>query len=123
MENFPVSQEVLRTDLSGRPLEWINYRDVVRLDYLGQIAYSCGSNIFKVYGGHNAISGNRSVIKVNSIIATFSDTNKIDLRYQDYIPPLNNRTLFKRDQHLCLYCAKQFSYTELTRDHIHPVSN
>ena len=71
MENFPVSQEVLRTDLSGRPLEWINYRDVVRLDYLGQIAYSCGSNIFKVYGGHNAITGNRSVIKVNSIIATF----------------------------------------------------
>ena len=40
----------------------------------------------------------------------------------DYIPPLNNRTLFRRDANLCMYCAEVFRTSELTRDHITPIS-
>ena len=46
------SQQVLRTDAAGMPLEWIDYRDAVRLYYLGQVAYSCGSPLFRVHGGY-----------------------------------------------------------------------
>ena len=37
---YSLSQEVLRTDVSGMPLEWIDYRDAVRLHFMGQIAYA-----------------------------------------------------------------------------------
>ena len=33
-----LSQQVLRTDASGMPLEWIDYREAVRLYCLGQVS-------------------------------------------------------------------------------------
>ena len=38
------------------------------------------------------------------------------------MPPVNNKTLFRRDANLCMYCATRFSERDLTRDHITPVS-
>ncbi len=121
MEKCTVSQEVLRTDVGGMPLEWINYRDAARLYYTEQVAYTCGSAIYKVRGGYSAQTGERSVIEVNSIIATLGDTRSVERKRDQYIPPLNNRMLFRRDTNLCLYCAVQFASTELTRDHITPL--
>lgn len=34
--------QVLRTDASGMPLEWIGYQDAAKLYYLDQVAYACG---------------------------------------------------------------------------------
>ena len=39
-----------------------------------------------------------------------------------FTQPLCNRTLFRRDDHRCLYCGGQFSRSELTRDHVVPIS-
>ena len=36
------------------------------------------------------------------------------------VPPLTNRALFRRDQHLCLYCGQRFAVSALTRDHVVP---
>ena len=38
-----------------------------------------------------------------------------------YAPPLNNRTLFKRDNHVCMYCGNKFRSENLSRDHITPL--
>ena len=65
-----LTQQVLRTDAAGMPLEWLHYQDAVRLYHLGQVAYACGSLLYLIHGGVNAKSGLRSVIEVNSIIAT-----------------------------------------------------
>ena len=97
-----LSQQILRTDVSGMPLEWITYQDAVRLYFNSQIAYTCGSNILTIRGGINAKSNKRSKIDVNSIIATYGNNKTLT---NLYAPPLNNRTLFKRDDHLCLYCG------------------
>jgi len=122
MEQYAVTQEVLRTDVAGMPLEWIDYRDAVRLYHTEQVAYVCGSPIYRIRGGRNARTGLRSVIEVSSIIATHGDTVAVERNRDRYIPPLNNRTLFKRDAKLCLYCAQQFRTSDLTRDHITPIS-
>ena len=37
---FDLAQQVLRTDASGMPLEWIDYRDAVRLYHTEQVAYT-----------------------------------------------------------------------------------
>ena len=64
------NHQVLRTDVSGMPLEWVGYQDAVRLYHQGQVAYTCGTLLYRVHGGINAKSGRRSIIEVNSIIAT-----------------------------------------------------
>ena len=65
-----LSQLVLRTDVSGMPLEWIDYKEAARLYHQAQVAYTCGSPLFKLYGGVSALTGFRTVLEVNSIVAT-----------------------------------------------------
>ena len=52
-----LSQLVLRTDVSGMPLEWIDYKEAARLYHQEQVAYTCGSPLFKLYGGASARTG------------------------------------------------------------------
>ena len=101
------------------PLEWINYQEAVRFYHSGRVAYCLGSCIYKLRGGVNAKSGLQSVLEVNAIVATHG-TNKT--LTHDYIPPLSNRTLFKRDAQICLYCGNRFMTADLSRDHVTPLS-
>jgi HNH endonuclease len=114
------AQQVLRTDRSGMPLEWIDYREAVRLHFMGQVAYTFGSTLFRLRGGVNARNGLRTVVEVSSIVATIGHSHNPGARRQDYLPPLNNETLFKRDGHLCLYCGVKFPAVQLSRDHVRP---
>ncbi|MBN1240556.1 MAG: HNH endonuclease [Gammaproteobacteria bacterium] len=118
-----LSQEVLRTDVAGMPLEWVDYRVAAILYHTEQVAYSCGSPLYRVRGGYNARTGLRSVIEVSSIIATRGEMHVAERNSAGYVPPLNNRTLFKRDANLCMYCGIVFRTSELTRDHIRPISH
>ena len=104
------------------PLEWIDFRQAARLHFLGMIAYACGEPLFVLHGGINAISRRRSTIEINSIIATHGTSRGLSRNRDEYAPPLNNRTLFRRDANLCLYCGMRYMTRDLTRDHITPVS-
>jgi len=115
-------QAVLRTDISGMPLEWINYQEAVKLYHDERVAYTCGSPLYQVHGGINAASRQRSVIEVNSIIATHGTHRARHRSAANYAPPLNNTTLFRRDQQICLYCGDRFRNSELSRDHVTPIS-
>ena len=115
-----ITQQVLRTDIAGMPLEWIDYREAARLYHSEQVAYDCGTRLYTIFGGHSALDGSRSRIDVNSIIATRG--HGMSRNRDQYVPPLNNRTLFKRDANLCLYCGMRYMTRDLTRDHIKPLS-
>ena len=119
---YDLHHQVLRTDAAGMPLEWVNYQDAVRLYHLGQVAYSCGSLLYRVHGGICALTGLRSYIDVNSIIATYGGNKLLRKVHNHYVPPLNNPALFKRDAHLCMYCGERFQVRELSRDHVTPIS-
>ena len=98
------------------------YRDAVRIYHLGQVAYSCGNTLYKVYGGTNAVTRKRSIIEVNSIIATAGESYSWLRNRDKYLPPLNNKALFARDAFLCMYCGNRFLARDLSRDHIKPIS-
>ncbi|MEO0996318.1 MAG: HNH endonuclease [Pseudomonadota bacterium] len=104
------------------PLEWIDYREAARLYHTEQVAYACGTHLYTLHGGHAAATGLRSAVAINSIIATFGTHQSLAEVRDRYVPPLNNRTLFRRDGNLCLYCAQRFQTRDLTRDHITPIS-
>jgi 5-methylcytosine-specific restriction endonuclease McrA len=113
---------VLRTDVAGMPLEWIDYKEAARLYHQGQVAYTCGTPLYRLVGGINARSGRRTELEVNSIIATVGHTANPGNTRHDYVPPLNNQTLFRRDAYLCLYCGQRFAVRDLSRDHVRPFS-
>ena len=83
-----LSQQVLRTDSSGMPLEWIDYREAVRLHCLGQVAYAFGSRLYALHGGVNARSGRQTVIEVNSMMATQGSSGNPGSLRGDYVVPL-----------------------------------
>lgn len=119
---YPLSQQILRTDVAGMPLEWIGFRDAARIYHLGQVAYSCGVRLYTVHGGTNARTGRRSEIEINSIVATHGDNRALFKARKDYVPPLSNAALFARDARVCLYCGERFPVGQLSRDHIQPLS-
>ena len=58
-------------------------------------------------------------MEINSIVATHGNNPRL---YRDYVPPLNNLALFKRDACLCMYCGGHFQRRHLSRDHVIPLS-
>src|SRR5690348_5722652 len=117
-----LAQLVLRTDVAGMPLEWIDYKEAARLYTQEQVAYTCGSLLYELYGGVNARSGRRTVLEVNSIVATVGHTGNPCNTRHEYVPPLNNQTLFRRDAYLCMYCRQRFASRELSSAHSRPFS-
>ena len=111
---------ILRLDVSGRPQRWIPWRDAVILDAREMIAWTAGARTFTFYGGINRLSGCRSQVSVNSIIAVKGYSR--DAGDERLVPPLSNRELFLRDDHLCMYCGRELPAHHLTRDHLVPLS-
>jgi hypothetical protein len=86
-QGYPLSQQILRTDVSGMPLEWIDYKEAARLYHTEQVAYTCGTLLYRLYGGTCARTGLRTTVDVNSIIATLGHTgNPGNLRGAAYTP-------------------------------------
>lgn len=119
---YSLDHQVLRTDIAGMPLEWINYREAVRLYHLDQVEYACGSLMYIVHGGISALTREHSTVEVNSIIATRGHSHALSKAGPHYTPPLSNAALFARDARVCLYCGNQFSVKDLSRDHVRPLS-
>jgi hypothetical protein len=82
----------------------------------GDVLYGIGESLPPVFGGVQRLTGIRSEIILQPIVALEGRV------LNHFTPPLCNRTLFRRDDHRCLYCGSQFSRAELTRDHVLPIS-
>lgn len=109
---------ILRLNISGQPLEWLNWQQAVTLYARGLVVWSMGDHVRRVRGGVSRLTGKRTKIDLPSILACDGERQC----KSRYIYPLNNKTLFARDGYLCLYCGGSFSKSTLTRDHIIPLS-
>jgi 5-methylcytosine-specific restriction endonuclease McrA len=108
---------ILSVSSGGQPHNWVTWQDAITLKCKGLIGWEFGDEEFMFNGGYNRMTGERSTVRVASIVAI-----KTKFRYVTRIPSLTNRNLFNRDLHLCAYCGKTFGGSDLTKDHIHPVS-
>lgn len=109
---------VLVLDKSGFPIEWASWQSAATLYAREVILWTLGDVLKTVVGGFNRISGCRSTIDLHSIVAVDALASGI----AGNVPALSNRLLFARDEYLCLYCGNEFHASQLTRDHVHPVS-
>lgn len=110
---------ILRLDKHGYPIGWVDWQSAVLLYVKDMVLWTLGDPIYQILGGINRYSGLQSEVQVHSIIAS-NDSHK-SYRYE-MIPVLNNRELFRRDAHICMYCGHDFRDAELSRDHVIPLS-
>ena len=113
------SIRLLSLDAHGRVLDWISWQDAACLYARGAVAWTLGEPCATVHGGLCRATGRQSLLDLHPIIAARGQARAQAL---DPTPTLTNAALFARDQHLCLYCGKQFSRQSLTRDHVIPLS-
>jgi len=107
---------ILRLDVAGQPRGWITVHEAISAYAKGDVIYGIGETLPPYFGGVQRLTGQRSRIDLQPIVAI---QGRI---IQGFSPPLCNRTLFRRDNHRCLYCGQQYSRTDLTRDHVLPTS-
>ena len=118
MKEFPL---VLQLDKAGNPQQWINFEQSCYHESKDNIAWAMGEIEFDVHGGTCAATGERTVMSINTIVAIKGQLSDKAMKHYNRVP-LNNKTLFRRDQNLCGYCADYFPAGKLTRDHVHPTS-
>ena len=109
-------QAILKLDVSGQPRGWLTLNEAITAYARGGVIYGIGETLSPVFGGIQRLTGIRSEIVLQPIIALEGRV------LNHFTPPLCNRTLFRRDDHRCLYCGSQFRRSELTRDHVIPIS-
>ena len=109
--------KVLKLSAQGLPQSWISLEQAVIHYAAGEVRWETGVDVAVFRGGHNAHTGEQSIIRVNSIIGTkgVPNINPFQLR-----PGLTNSKLFARDRNVCAYCGHHFHEEELTREHIIP---
>jgi 5-methylcytosine-specific restriction endonuclease McrA len=109
-------QAILKLDVAGQPRGWITLHEAVTAYARGDVVYGIGDVLPPVWGGTQRLTGLRSRIDLQPIIALEGRvTGAVSL-------PLCNRTLFRRDDNRCLYCGRRFARNDLTRDHVLPTS-
>jgi len=110
---------VLSLDAAGHVLDWISWQDAVCLYVRGAVAWTLGDPCLLVHGGFNRLQGAQSMLRLHPIIASTGRCRDVAV---DPSPTLSNTALFARDRFVCMYCGDQFPRSELTRDHVLPVS-
>jgi 5-methylcytosine-specific restriction endonuclease McrA len=111
---------VLALDVAGTPGRWINYEQSAYYYSKGSVAWSMSPVEFTLRGGTNARTGKQSTLSINTIIAIRGRINGKHNQFHDHIPPLSNKSLFRRDRNICAYCGMSMRNVDLTRDHVTP---
>ena len=107
---------VLKLDVTGQPRGWLSINEAVLAYARSNVLYGIGDPLPPIFGGIQRSSGIRSRINLQPIIALEGRV------FGEFVPRLCNRTLFRRDDHRCIYCGKKFAKSNLTRDHVRPIS-
>ncbi|OCX68622.1 HNH endonuclease [Acidithiobacillus thiooxidans] len=116
-EDKYAQQAILRLDIGGMPREWISFESAAYYYAKGLVGWTHGEP-FKVLHGGTGRSGSPTVMDLHPVIAVKGKTPPKRIGP----PPLNNPTLFRRDEHLCMYCGQAYPKSMLTRDHVIPAS-
>ncbi len=118
LDQFERIPRVLRLNIAGQPIGWITWQSAVCLYTRELVRWTMGESVLRIRGGYSRIDGTRTVVDVNSIIACDGEV----FEGVKTVPPLTNRALFARDQHMCMYCGFKQPDSNLTRDHVVPKS-
>jgi len=111
--------KVLKLSAHGLPQSWISLQEAALHYAADAVRWEAGGEVACFRGGHNAITGQQSLIRINSIIGTRGAPRA---QRHSLTPGLSRSKLFARDRCVCAYCGGTFPETDLTREHIVPTA-
>ncbi|NDH41551.1 MAG: HNH endonuclease, partial [Gammaproteobacteria bacterium] len=82
-------QAILKLDVSGQPRGWLTLNEAVTAYARGDVLYGIGECLPPVFGGVQRLTGIRSEIILQPIVALEGRV------LNHFTPPLCNRTLFR----------------------------
>ena len=104
-------EQTLLLNATYEPLKVVDWRKAITLWYQGKV------EVVSVYD--RKVSSVTLSLKLPSVIRLISYI-KIQKRF-DYVS-FSRANLYARDDYACQYCRKRFPVSELTFDHVVPVS-
>ena len=110
--------QILRLNLAGVPIDWISWKDAVTLQARNLVVWTLGEPFLTVFGGTSRSTGKKSKMVIHPIMACQGRIFDNQKKH----PNLTNKALFRRDRHMCMYCGKKSAESNLTRDHLIPLS-
>ena len=112
--------KILKLDAQGQPQSWISRYSAAIYYAKNLICSEYGNTLYTLYSGWNN-DGIQSTVSINSIIQVSSEygTGFTKKRLK---PKLSKAAVFNRDAKTCAYCGKVFCLSDLTWDHIVPIS-
>jgi 5-methylcytosine-specific restriction endonuclease McrA len=116
LESWP---RILIVDSHGQPVRWALLARAARYRAAGKVITDLGENLFSMSGGTQEISGLRSEFITSSIVM-IRGRHRIPLGYAHV--GLTKHRLFARDRQVCGYCGDHYPDSDLTVEHIVPVS-
>jgi 5-methylcytosine-specific restriction endonuclease McrA len=111
---------ILTLDTAGQPRQWVTWQDAIVYHAKGLVRWQYGDSDYTFMGGISRMTGERSTISTQSIIAVEGTEVGKTMKRVGKELPLSSKILFRRDRHTCAYCGDVFSEHELTKDHIIP---
>jgi len=119
MRGNEIPPRILIVDSQGQPVRWAALTRAARYYASGKVVNDLGECLFSMTGGLQEISGERSFVVSSSIVM---------IRGRHCSPNgrghvgLSKHRLFARDRHVCAYCGAHCNESDLTVEHIIPVS-
>jgi hypothetical protein len=114
-----LTAKILIVDSHGQPVRWALLPRAARYYAAGKVITELGENLFGMAGGVQERTGERSEFITSSIVM-IRGRHRIPLGHAHV--GLTKHRLFIRDRQICAYCGNRFVETELTVEHIVPVS-
>ena len=111
---------ILTLDTSGQPRQWVSWQEAIVYHAKGLVRWQLGESDYTFMGGTSRMTGLRSSITTQSIIAVEGVEVGKTMKRVHREPPISSKLLFRRDRHICAYCGDTFSEEALTKDHIIP---
>ncbi len=119
MNRTESSPRILIVDTHGQPVRWALMARAARYYASGKVLTDLGESLFSMIGGFQDLTGLRSEFITSSIVM-IRGRHRIPLGHSHV--GLTKHRLFLRDRNVCAYCGDQFADSELTVEHIVPVS-
>jgi hypothetical protein len=119
MRGNEIPPRILIVDSQGQPVRWAALTRAARYYASGKVVNDLGECLFSMTGGLQEISGERSFVVSSSIVMIRGRHRSPNGRGH---VGLSKHRLFARDRHVCAYCGAHCNESDLTVEHIIPVS-
>ena len=119
MRGSETPPRILIVDSHGQPVRWAALPRAARYYACGKVVNDLGESLFSLSGGLQELSGERSCVVSSSIVMIRGRHRTPSGR--GYVG-LSKHRLFARDRHVCAYCGAHCPESDLTVEHIVPVS-